>query len=126
MNATTPINKDIQSKLPSNPVGHNTWYAKNTARFIITPTTAAVIPNNGAVKCQSPRVASMAGPPIKINKNEGRKVKNVTTQAATMPASGNISGPNNSFVQPPTNSAKVCCHQLLQDHKMHIPHLHVA
>ena len=37
-----------------------------------------------------------------MNTNDGRKVKNVTTTAATTPAANWASGPKIAFVQPPT------------------------
>ena len=47
--APAAIKADIRSNLPSNPWGQRTWWAKNMARFKITPTTAAVIADRGAV-----------------------------------------------------------------------------
>ena len=68
----------------------------------MTPTTAAVIPVKGAVNLTSCLVASTVGPPSKINRKDGRKVKSVATPAPAAPAKISISGQNISFVQAPT------------------------
>lgn len=60
----------------------------------MTPTTAAVIAVSGAVKRISPCVLSISGPPAKINMNEGRKVNQVTKQAALAADRNNRSEPN--------------------------------
>ena len=98
--AATPIKVAIRSK--SLPFGHKTFLAKNIARLIITPTTAAVTAESGALNLRSPLVASTPGPPKKINKNDGKKVNNVATDAPAKPANNKASGPNISFVQAPT------------------------
>ena len=61
--AATVISSENQSKRPLNgsasvASGHITCQAKNTARLITTPTTAAVMPVSGAVNFTSWRVAS--------------------------------------------------------------------
>src|SRR5574340_332249 len=66
--------------------GQKACQAKNTARLRITPTTAAVMAESGAVNFSSPRVASTSGPPARMKKNEGRKVKKVATAAPASPA----------------------------------------
>ena len=68
------------------PCGQSTCQAKNSARFRITPTTAAVMPVSGALNLRSPWVVSMNGAPMKMKTNEGRKVKNVATSAPATPA----------------------------------------
>ena len=45
--------------------GQNTCPAQNSARFTITPTTAAVIPVNGAVNFSWPWVVSISEPPAR-------------------------------------------------------------
>src|SRR5512144_1647692 len=84
------------------PCGHSTCHAKNTARFTITPTTAAVMPLSGAVNRSWPCVDSISGAPARMNKKLGRNVKNVATVAPAMPASASDSAPNTCRVQPPT------------------------
>ena len=68
----------------------------------MTPTTAAVMAVSGAVNFNWPWVVSMKGPPSRMNRKDGKKVKKVTMQAATAAASGSASGPSTAFVQPPT------------------------
>lgn len=71
--------------------GHSKCCAKNTAKLTITPTTAAVIAVNGAVNLSLFLVDSINGAPTNIKINDGKKVKNVTIQAAKMPAvSGSV------------------------------------
>ena len=71
--------------------GKSKCCAKNSAKLIITPTTAAVMAVSGAVSLRLFLVDSINGAPTKIKINEGKKVKNVTTQAAAMPAvSGSV------------------------------------
>ena len=53
----------------------------------MTPTTAAVMPVSGAVNLRLPCVDSINGPPSRMKKNDGRKVKKVTTVAAAAPDS---------------------------------------
>jgi hypothetical protein len=72
----------------------------------MTPTTAAVMPVSGAVNFRLPCVDSMNGAPIRMKKNDGRKVKNVTTVAATAPESKSESVPKMAWVQPPTKPTK--------------------
>ena len=100
------ISAESQSKRPAKPCGHSTWYAKNTARFRITPTTAAVMAVSGAVNLSWPCVDSMTGPPARMKMKDGRKVKKVTTQAATVPARKRASAPKSCWVQPPTKPTK--------------------
>ena len=95
-----------QSNRPSKPCGHQTWYAKNSARLTITPTTAAVMAVNGAVKFTLPWVDSTSGQPARMKMNEGRKVNQVTSVAAKAPARNNVSGPNAALAWPPTNPTK--------------------
>ena len=104
--APAAIKADNRSNLPSNPWGQRTWWAKNMARFKITPTTAAVIADRGAVNPSLPCVASTTGPPAKMKMNEGRKVKKVTTVAANAPPRNRASGPDTSFNQPPRKPTK--------------------
>ena len=98
MPASSPRSGDV----PFQPAGQNTCHAKKQARLTITPTTAAVIPDSGAVKRSCPCVVSISGPPARMNRNDGRKVKNVATHAPAIPASASESGPKGAFVQPPT------------------------
>ncbi len=72
----------------------------------MTPTTAAVMPVSGAVNFTSSRVASTAGPPTRMNRNDGRNVKIVATVAPATPANTKLPGPRISFVQPPTKPTK--------------------
>lgn len=58
------------------------------------PTTAAVIPVSGAVNFSSLWVDSTSGPPARMNRNEGRKVNQVTRPAATAPARNAWWAPN--------------------------------
>src|SRR5471030_2764695 len=90
-NATPAITALAISKRPPNAdaaldSGLNTRHAKNTARFTITPTTAAVIVVSGAVSFTSPRVRSTRGPPARMKRNDGRNVKKVATHAPATPA----------------------------------------
>ncbi len=71
MAAITQIAADKASMRPPKPCGQSTWYAKNSARLRITPTTAAVIADSGAVKPSLPCVASTSGPPARMKMNEG-------------------------------------------------------
>src|SRR5512144_1119563 len=71
----------------------------------MTPTTAAVIAVNGAVNDRSPCVDSISGPPARMNRNEGRNVKNVTTLAASAPDQ-NVESGTIARVQPPTKPTK--------------------
>src|SRR5688572_28467205 len=67
------------------------------------PTTAAVMADKGAVNFMSPRVASTAGPPTRINRNEGKKVKNVATREPTTAPWTSASPPSGAWAQAPTN-----------------------
>ncbi len=78
---------------PAKPAGKNTWYAKNRPKFTITPTTAAVIAVRGAVKPNLPCVDSINGPPIRMNRKDGKKVNQVAMHAATAPLQKAKSGP---------------------------------
>ena len=72
----------------------------------MTPTTAAVMPVSGAVKCSWPCVLSMNGAPSRMNRNDGRNVKNVTTVAASTPPANERVGPSTCWPQPPTKPTK--------------------
>lgn len=50
----------------------------------MTPTTAAVIAESGAVNAMRPCVVSMSGAPSRMKTNDGRKVNHVATQAAAI------------------------------------------
>src|SRR5450755_4886394 len=100
--AAMPISAETTSKLAAKPEGHSTCQAKNTARLAMTPTTAAVMPVSGAVSRKLPCVDSMKGPPSRMKKNDGRKVKKVTTAAAAAPERNKASLPKMARVQPPT------------------------
>src|SRR5688572_9743161 len=104
--AASAIKADIQSTAAATPAGQNTWTAKYTARLSITPTTAAVIAVSGPVNNRLPRVASTSGAPAKMNMNDGRNVKNVTTNAPATPASAGDPAIA-AWVQPPTKPTKV-------------------
>ena len=104
--AATAISAETPSKRPPKPCGHSTCQAKNSARFRITPTTAAVIADSGAVQPSLPWLASTSGPPARMKTNEGKKVKKVTTVAASAPPSSSASGPSTWRVQPPTKPTK--------------------
>ncbi|MCY1561954.1 hypothetical protein D9M68_992810 [compost metagenome] len=65
-----------------------------------------MIADSGAVKPSLPCVASMAGPPARMKMNEGRKVKKVTTVAASAPPRNSESGPSTCVSQPPTKPTK--------------------
>ena len=54
----------------------------------------------------SSREASTIGAPARMNRNDGRNVKNVTTQAPATPPSASASGPATACVQPPTKPTK--------------------
>src|SRR5438132_4238992 len=103
--ATMPMTAAGISNVPPNPPGHSTWYPKNSARLTMTPTTAAVIAVSGAVNDSSPCVDSINGPPARMNRNDGRNVKNVTMAAAKAPDQNNES-PTTRRVQPPTKPTK--------------------
>jgi len=60
------------------------------------------MPVSGAVNFRLPWVVSMNGPPSRMKKNDGRKVKKVTTLAATAPARNSDSLPKIALVHPPT------------------------
>ncbi len=72
----------------------------------MTPTTAAVMAVSGAVNLRSPCVLSTSGPPAKMNRNDGRKVNQVTRTAASAPAKRRASGPNGALPQAPTKPTK--------------------
>ena len=90
-----------------NPSGQKICIAKNAAKLTITPTTAAVIAVKGAVNFKLFWVDSINGAPIKININDGKKVKNVTKIAAIVADNKALSTPKNGCVQPPTNPTNV-------------------
>ena len=71
----------------------------------MTPTTAALMAASGAVNRRSPRVASTSGAPAKMNTKDGRKVKKVTTRAATTPAASGDA--RNGCCQPPRKPTKL-------------------
>src|SRR5438445_189610 len=106
MIAVRPRSSENHSNRPEKPSGQKTCQAKNAARLRITPTTAAVMPVSGAVNCRLPCVDSTSGPPRRMNRKEGRKVKNVATAAPAHPASASASGPSTAFVQAPTKPTK--------------------
>src|SRR5262245_36623981 len=87
MTASAAMAAEIQSGDWPKPAGQNTCNAKYTARFAITPTTAAVMAVSGAFNNRRPRLASTNGAPAKMKMNDGRKVKKVTTDAPANPAS---------------------------------------
>jgi hypothetical protein len=60
------------------------------------------MPVSGAVNRSWPWVVSTSGPPARMKRKLGRKVKKVATQAPATPASASASAPNSIFVQPPT------------------------
>ena len=88
---------------PAHPCGQNTCQAKNTARFTITPTTAAVMPVSGAVKSQ-PAVRRFDQRTAGENEQEARQKGEERRDAwrAATPASASDSGPKSCRVQPPT------------------------
>src|SRR4051812_37834711 len=91
---------------PCKPCGQNTCKAKKTARLPMTPTTAAVMPVSGAVKCGCRCVVSMNGAPTKMNTNDGKNVNQVATVAPVIPESTAESGPNTACVHAPTKPTK--------------------
>src|SRR5689334_13361471 len=101
-----PTSAENQSNCPEDPAGQNTCQAKNSARLRITPTTAAVIPASGAVHRRSPWVDSTSGPPTRMKRNDGKKVKIVATVAPAQPASASASGPKEALVHAPTKPTK--------------------
>src|SRR5258708_1391366 len=56
------------------------WIANHTARFRMTPTTAAVIAESAPLSALLPRSDSMNGAPRKIQRNEGTKVTQVASK----------------------------------------------
>src|SRR6266581_6532577 len=72
-----------------------------TARFITTPTTAAVIAESAVVRWTLPRSCSMCGPPRKTQRKQGTNVVHVLMKAPSVAA---VSGgrPFGTF-QPPMN-----------------------
>ena len=68
----------------------------------MTPTTAAVMAVSGAVNCRFLRVDSMKGPPARMKMNEGKKVNQVTTVAASAPAQNTAPSPSSACVCPAT------------------------
>src|SRR5687767_4991448 len=86
--------------------GQKTCQAKKTARLAMTPTTAAVIAVSGATSRASSRELSTSGPPAKMKRNDGRKVKKVATHAPMAAAANKASGPSVALVQPPTKPTK--------------------
>src|SRR5690348_8010529 len=63
------------------------WIANQTARFRITPTTAAVIADSAPLRALLPRRDSMNGAPRKIQRNEGMNVTQVASNPPSVPAS---------------------------------------
>ena len=61
---------------------------------------------SGAVNAMSPRVDSTSGPPIRMKRNDGRKVKNVAMIAPKEPAMNIALAPRSCWVQAPTNPTK--------------------
>ena len=59
---------------PVKPFGKITAAPKTSARFKITPTTAAVTPESAPFSVLLPRSFSIYGTPRKINRNDGRNV----------------------------------------------------
>ena len=73
----------------------------------MTPTTAAVIPESGAVNRSWPCVVSINGPPARMNRKLGRNVKYVATHAPAMPASASESGAEQRL-RPAADEAHEC------------------
>src|SRR5712671_2775335 len=84
--APMPMIAESHSKAPAKPLGQSTCQAKNSARFTITPTTAAVMPVSGALNFRLPCVVSTKGAPMKMKMNEGRNVKYVAVSAPAVAA----------------------------------------
>ena len=57
---------------------------------------------SGAVNCSLPWVDSISGPPAKTKMNEGKKVNQVTTVAASAAPQNSACGPSTAWPQPPT------------------------
>src|SRR5438105_2294799 len=63
------------------------WIANQTARFRMTPTTAAVIADSAPLRALFPRRDSMNGAPRNIQRNEGMNVTQVASSPPSVPAS---------------------------------------
>src|SRR5258707_1005902 len=75
--ATSAMVAAATSKRPAPDACHSTCQAKNTARFTITPTTAAVMAVSGGVGVPPPRVWAAKGPPAREKRHHGRRVGKV-------------------------------------------------
>src|SRR5215210_7310699 len=79
ISATTSTNQSI---FPS--VGNNVCRANHTARFNITPTTAAVTADNAVVSFVLLRNRSIYGAPRNIQRKHGTKVVHVVINAPSV------------------------------------------
>src|SRR5215510_4777175 len=66
--------------------GKRRWSANQTARFRITPTTAAVIAESAAEIRRFPRRDSTNGPPVKTHRKHGVYVTHAVRIAPSVPA----------------------------------------
>ena len=73
------------------------WAMKNKAMLAATPTTAAVIATRSAVKWALPWVDSTSSSPARMKMNEGRKVNQITTVAASTAPMNRLSGQSTCF-----------------------------
>ena len=82
--ANKNANQSTENNEVEKPFGQKICAPKKTAKLTITPTTAAVMAVKGAEKFTFFWLDSINGAPTKIKINEGKKVKNVTAQAANI------------------------------------------
>src|SRR5258705_12804508 len=77
-----------RGKMRTGSAARNTvWIANQTARFKITPTTAAGIAESAPLRALLPRSDSMNGAPRNIQRKEGMNVTQVASNPPTGPAS---------------------------------------
>src|ERR1051325_6039187 len=89
---STDLSTGTSSDAPNQVTGvrsaNSTCRANHTARFRITPTTAAVMAPSAALNALLDRSASTKGAPKKIQRKQGTKVTHVVSGPPRLPPSG--------------------------------------
>src|SRR5260370_14453515 len=102
----TELNTGRSTEAPSQCTGaclaNSTCSANHTARFRITPTTAAVMAASVAASALLPRSTSTNGAPKKIHRKQGTKVTQVVSSPPSVAASsgGNAPGARHAAKKP--------------------------
>src|SRR5919106_583222 len=94
---STDFSTGTSTDAPSHCIGtssaNRTCSANHTARFRITPTTAAVTAPSAALNALLERSASTKGAPKKIQRKQGVKVTQVVSRPPSVAATIGLSGP---------------------------------